>query len=156
AGLALYSALSTGSSFGRSRTLSREQVLARLSTLDPGENGRKLYGGVLYCDGQFDDARLLINLAQTAADHGAALLNYVRVIETIHGADGLICGVRVRDEETGREAQIRGGCVVNATGAFGDVLRCADDPAARPILAPSQGAHIVLDAHFLPGRTAMI
>jgi glycerol-3-phosphate dehydrogenase len=110
---------------------------------------------VLYDDGQFDDARLLISLAQTAAAHGACLLNYVQVVRTIRGADGLIRGVRVRDIETGGEADVHGRCVINATGAFCDQLRQGDAPDARPIVQPSQGAHVVLDQSFLPGETAI-
>jgi glycerol-3-phosphate dehydrogenase len=44
-------------------------------TLDPDG----LRGGVMYHDGQFDDARLAIHLAMTAADHGAAVINYMSV-----------------------------------------------------------------------------
>jgi glycerol-3-phosphate dehydrogenase len=154
AGLAIYSALSTGSSFGRSRTLSRRQVLAHLPTLNAASaNG--LRGGVLYHDGQFDDARLLINLAQTAADHGAAVLNYVQVLRTIRGTDGMVRGVHVRDLESGQEAQVLGRCVINATGAFCDELRRCDEPGSRPIVTLSQGAHIVLDQSFLPGHTGI-
>jgi glycerol-3-phosphate dehydrogenase len=155
AGLGIYSAMSTGSSFGRSRTLSRRQVLARLPTLNADASVGHLRGGVLYNDGQFDDARLLINLAQTAAHHGAALLNYVQVFRTIRGADGLVRGVHVRDLETGREARVLGRCVINATGAFCDALRQYDEPDARPIVTLSQGTHVVLDQSFLPGQTAM-
>ena len=158
AGLAIYSALSSGTSFGRSRTLSRQQVVSHLPTLNAASAGGlrgSLRGGVLYTDGQFDDARLLINLAQTAADHGATLLNYVQVLRTIRGTNGLVRGVHVRDFESGRDAQVLGRCVINATGAFCDELRHGDEPDAHPIVTLSQGAHIVLDQSFLPGHTAM-
>src|SRR5207253_663606 len=101
-GMALYGMLSGPGGFGRSRALSRSQAL----TTSPGLNADGLRGGVLYFDGQFDDARLLINLAQTAAEQGATVLNYVRVQRTIYGDDGVIVGVLVRDLETGREKEV--------------------------------------------------
>jgi glycerol-3-phosphate dehydrogenase len=152
AGLALYGCLSGPESFGRSCRLSRDEALERIPSL----RGDRLRGGVLYYDGQFDDARLLINLAQTAAHHGAAMLNYVQVLRIIHGPGGLVRGVRARDSETGRECDILGRCVINATGAFCDALRAEDDPQAPNLVAPSQGAHIVLPRSFLGGDTAMM
>src|SRR4051794_16873753 len=151
-GMALYGMLSGPGEFGRSRALSRSQALAQ----SPGLNTDGLRGGVLYFDGQFDDARLLINLAQTATKHGATLLNYVQVQRTIHGENGLVAGVLVRDLETGREKEIRGRCVINATGAFSDALRTADDPQSRPLITPSQGTHVVIDKRFLPGNAAVM
>jgi glycerol-3-phosphate dehydrogenase len=143
--------LSGRDGFGRSCKLSREQVLEQI----PAVRSDGLRGGVLYYDGQFDDARLLINLAQTAAQHGAAMLNYLQVVRTLH-TGGKVCGVLVRDAESGREAEVRGRCVINATGAFCDALRRSDDPACQSLVAPSQGAHVVLDRSFLGGDTALM
>ncbi|HEY7091205.1 MAG TPA: FAD-dependent oxidoreductase [Tepidisphaeraceae bacterium] len=151
-GLAIYGLLSGPHGFGRSSSLSRSQVLERL----PSIKTDRLRGGVLYYDGQFDDSRLLINLVQTAARQGAAMFNYIKVLRTIHDAAGHVSGVRVQDLETGREHQILGRCVINATGAFCDALRQADDPKSRRLVAPSQGAHLVLDRSFLPGETALM
>jgi glycerol-3-phosphate dehydrogenase len=152
-GLALYGWLSGPMGFGRSVTLSGQEVVQRLPSLKT----EGLRGGVLYHDGQFDDSRLLINLAQTAVQEGAAILNYVQVVRTIHDkAHGHAVGVLVRDIETGREAEVRARCVINATGAFCDNLRRADDPTASSLVAPSQGAHVVLDRSFLPGNTALM
>src|SRR5690242_9393862 len=104
-GLAIYGLLSGPSGFGRSRSLSRCEAL----NCSPGLNDQGLRGGVLYYDGQFDDARLLVNLVQTAAAHGAVMLNYVQVLRTIHSDDsevgGVVRGVLVRDVETGREKE---------------------------------------------------
>src|SRR5690606_30773718 len=71
-GMAVYDRLSGHWSFGRSRRLSRRETMEQLATIEP----QGLTGGVLYHDGQFDDARLAINLAQTAVEHGATLVNY--------------------------------------------------------------------------------
>ena len=151
-GLKVYDLLAGKYGFGKSVLLSREQVLQRIPTLE--QDG--LRGGVMYHDGQFDDSRLLINLAQTAAEKGACLLNYARVLRLVKNGDGSIVGLEFRDDETGREHNFPARCVINATGAFCDELRRQDDPEAEPMIAPSQGVHIVLHHSFLPGNTAIM
>src|SRR6266852_9749048 len=139
-GLKVYDLLAGKYGFGRSKHLSRHEVLARIPTLE--QEG--LLGGVLYHDGQFDDSRLLFALVQTAAEQGACLLNYARVTRLLKDADGLITGLEFRDEETGHEHSLPARCVINATGPFGDALRQQDDAEAQSMIAPSQGVHIVL------------
>lgn len=151
-GMKVYDALAGKYGFGRSRLLSKEETLRCIPTLEP----EGLRGGVMYYDGQFDDARLLIALAITAADSGAALANYCPVTGLTRGADGFIDGLRFTDSETGREYAIRARAVINATGAFSDAVRRLDDPAAEPMIAASQGVHIVLDRSFLPGDSAIM
>ena len=151
-GLKVYDLLAGKLGFGPSVLLSREQVLERIPTLE--QDG--LRGGVMYHDGQFDDSRLLINLAQTAAEKGGCLLNYARVLRLLKGADHLVGGLEFRDEESGLQHSVRARCVINATGPFTDGLRRLDDPAAEPMIAPSQGVHLVLDQSFLPGDTAIM
>jgi glycerol-3-phosphate dehydrogenase len=151
-GLKVYDLLAGRYGFGKSMRLSREDVLKRIPTLE--QEG--LRGGVLYHDGQFDDSRLLINLAQTAAEQGACLLNYARVLRLLKNGDTAIAGLGFRDEESGREHDVRARCVINATGPFCDGLRRLDDPEAQPMIAPSQGVHVVLDRSFLPGDTAIM
>src|ERR1051326_8269405 len=151
-GLKVYDLLAGKYGFGRSRLLSRSEVLERIPTLE--EEG--LRGGVLYFDGQFDDSRLLIHLALTAFDHGACLVNYAQVVRFSKDAEGLINGLEFLDQESGQQHRILARCVINAAGPFADTLRRQDDPAAEPILAPSQGVHLVLDRSFLPGDTAIM
>ncbi len=150
-GLKVYDLLAGKLGFGTSRILSREQTIERIPTIET----EGLRGGVLYFDGQFDDARLAINLAQTAAKQGAALLNYAAVTELLH-RDGLIDGVVVEDLESAGRREIRARSVVNATGVFADSIRRLDDAAIKPIIRASQGIHIVLDRDFLPGDSAIM
>jgi glycerol-3-phosphate dehydrogenase len=151
AGLAAYDLLAGRSGFGRSVRLSKRSTLDHLPTL----NARGLRGGVLYHDGQFDDARLLINLVQTAAEQGAVLLNYVRVLG-LSSAAGRVDGVIATDEESGVEFRLQARVVVNATGVFADDIRKMASASVTAMIAPSQGAHVVLDRSFLPGRTALM
>ncbi|HXI51343.1 MAG TPA: glycerol-3-phosphate dehydrogenase/oxidase [Candidatus Saccharimonadales bacterium] len=151
-GLKLYQALSGKYGFGPSRLLSRKQTLQLL----PNIHTKGLRGGVIYYDGQFDDSRLLIHLAATAAEQGAVLLNYAQVTGLTRDAEGLINGVKFKDVESGREWRVRARVVVNAAGAFCDGIRQLAEPASRPLIAPSQGAHLVFDRSFLPGDTAVM
>lgn len=150
-GLWLYDRLAGRLSLGRSQWLSRKEVLNRVPTV----RDKGLRGGILYTDGQFDDARLAVTLARTAADLSASVLNHCSVVGTIKEL-GRTVGVRARDAETGEEFEIRAKAVVNATGVYADAVRRLDQPDVSPLLAPSQGAHIVLDRSFLPGDAAIM
>jgi glycerol-3-phosphate dehydrogenase len=150
-GLRIYDLLAGKQGFGRSQRLSRERTRQLLPTLEP----EGLTGGIVYHDGQFDDARLAIGLARTAAAHGAVLLNYVRVTGLLTSA-GEVNGVSALDEEAGTAYRVPARVVVNATGVFSDAIRRMDDPSAPPTITPSQGSHIVLDRAFLPGDTAIM
>ena len=151
-GLKLYQMLSGKYGFGPSQLLSKEETLRRLPSVNPDG----LTGGVVYYDGQFDDTRLLINLVATAHEQGATLLNYAKVTQLHRGPDNIIHGLTWVDQETGESFEIRAKVVVNATGAFTDSVRQLAEPDARKMIAPSQGAHILLDKSFLPGTDAIL
>lgn len=150
-GLKLYDLLAGGHGWGRSHTISRADALERVPTLEP----TGLRGGILYHDGQFDDARLVIALLLTFFDDGGTALNYCPVT-ALNKTNGQLSGVTARDQETGEEFVIRARAVINATGVFADTVRKLDDPGAGTMIAPSQGTHLVLDRSFLPGDSAMM
>ncbi len=151
-GLKIYNLLAGKYGFGASRILSKEETLERLPTI----NTDGLRGGVIYFDGQFDDARLLINLVATAWEQGAALLNYAPVIGVLKDEDGFVNGVRFRDLESGETREARARVVINATGPFTDMFRALADPTVEPIVAPSQGVHLVFDGSFLASDSAIM
>lgn len=151
-GLKIYNLLSGKYGFGPSKILSRDETIARLPTI----NRDGLRGGVVYYDGQFDDARLLINMVTTAAEQGATLLNYFPVSRVTLGEDGFVNGVVATDTESGEEFTVRAKVVVNATGPFTDVIRQLASPAVKPMISPSQGVHLVFDRSFLPSQSAIM
>jgi glycerol-3-phosphate dehydrogenase len=151
-GMKVYDLLAGKYGFGKSRLLSREETLERLPTIQT--NG--LRGGVIYFDGQFDDTRLLIHLAATAADQGAVLLNYAPVVEITRGADGFADGVVAFDSESGQRMTIPAHVVVNAAGIFADDVRRLAEPDLHGMIAPSQGIHLVFERSFLRGNTAIM
>ncbi len=150
-GMALYDRLAVEWSFGRAQRLSRAETIEHLPTVETAG----LAGGVLYYDGQFDDARLAITLARTAVERGAVLANYVACVGLLKER-GLVAGVMARDRESGAEFVVRARTVINATGVFVDELRRYDDPAAAPLVTVSQGVHVVLPREFLPGQSALM
>ncbi|MDP3701920.1 MAG: glycerol-3-phosphate dehydrogenase/oxidase [Hylemonella sp.] len=154
-GLKLYDLLAGRAGLGPTAFLDRAQTRAALPNLQPAG----LRGGVSYWDGQFDDARLALALARTAAREGALLLNYCPVTELLHENTRLL-GLRCRDAMGGQSYEVRARCVVNATGVWVDGLRQLDGAghgkAVTPVVAPSQGVHVVVDRDFLPGEHALL
>jgi glycerol-3-phosphate dehydrogenase len=150
-GLKIYNLLAGKSTIGPVKWLNKKKVLQTIPTL----NAKGLSGGVMYYDGQFDDSRLAVNLAQTAAAHQAVVINYMKVMEVLKSNE-IINGVLVNDTLTGKEYAIKAKTVINATGVFADSIFKMDDAGAVNIITPSQGIHIVLDQSFLNSTTAIM
>jgi glycerol-3-phosphate dehydrogenase len=150
-GLKVYDVLAGKLNLGSSKLISRNNALERIPTLEP----TGLQGGVVYFDGQFDDSRLAVTLAQTASNKGAAITNYTPVKSLIHEADRVV-GAVVLDLESGREIEIRAKAIINSTGVFTDSVRKMDDPEAKSVISPSQGVHLVLPKEFFPGNNALM
>ena len=150
-GLKVYEWMSGKLSFGASRMVSRAETIERLPTVERAG----LRGGVLYRDGQFDDARYAIALLLTLFDQGGAALNHASVIKVLE-RDGRAAGVRVRDAETGNEFDVQAKAVVNAAGVFAEQVLRLDGEPREDLLAISQGTHFVLPREFLPGENALM
>ena len=158
-GLKIYDALAGKAGLGATEFLTAQQTLALLPNSKHNGPGGQLKGGVKYWDGLFDDARLALALARTAAAKGALLINYCAATGLIHEG-GKVTGLHVKDGETGRAYDIQASAVINATGVWVDQLRIEDGWATgrqvKTMVAPSQGVHIVVDRSFLPGNHAML
>ncbi len=154
-GLKAYDALAGRRGIGDTEFLSAR----RTRELVPGVQPRGLSGGVKYWDGQFDDARLALALARTAAARGALVVNRCRAMALLREG-GKVRGLRVQDGESGESIEVQAGCVINATGIWVDQVRDMDReegaPHRAPIVAPSQGVHLVVDRRFLPGQHAIL
>lgn len=154
-GLKAYDALAGARGLGRTEWLSTREVRALL----PGARAEGLWGGVRYWDGQFDDARLALALARTAAARGAVVLNRCAAVELLREG-GRVGGLVVEDGESGERLRVAARCVVNAAGVWVDTLRALDHAPGEapppPIVAPSQGVHLVVDRRFLPGPSALL
>ena len=154
-GLKVYDALAGKAGLGDTAFLDRAETLALLPNVQPAG----LKGGIKYWDGQFDDARLALALARTAATRGALLVNYCAATGLTHD-NGKVTGLVCEDRETGQGLTLRAGCVINAAGVWVDEFRQKDGQAigrpVKPMVAPSQGVHLVVDRSFLPTDHALL
>ncbi len=150
-GLTLYDWLAGKYSFGKSKFLSKKETLR----LMPGIKDKGLKGGIRYFDGKFDDARLAINIAQTATEQGATLINYMKVVNLIKNKDE-VTGVEIEDAITKDKFRVNGKVVINATGVFVDEILKMNNPDAKKMVRPSQGVHIVLHKEFLDSNSALM
>ncbi|WP_299112080.1 glycerol-3-phosphate dehydrogenase/oxidase [uncultured Winogradskyella sp.] len=151
-GLKVYDFLSGKLSFGKSVRIKKNETISRLSTLKID----KLKGGVVYHDGQFDDSRLAVNIAQSCIENGATVLNHFKVKNLQKNKEGIVNGVVAIDTESNKEYALNSKVVINATGVFSDEVLQMDNVAAENSIRPSQGIHLVFDKSFLPGNDAIM
>ncbi|HEY4650574.1 MAG TPA: glycerol-3-phosphate dehydrogenase/oxidase [Pontibacter sp.] len=151
-GLTIYDWMAGKYRFKKTELLGKKTV----SKLLPNVVQDNLKGGIVYYDGQFDDARLAVNLAQTCAAQGGVLLNYFKVTGLLKDQQSKIAGVKAQDLESGQTYELKAKVVINATGVFVNDLLKMDKPAQEPLVRPSQGVHVVLDKAFLNGDTALM
>jgi glycerol-3-phosphate dehydrogenase len=151
-GLKLYDWISGKLTLGSSLFISRKKTIERM----PGIKTEGLLGGVLYHDGQFDDSRLAVNLAQSILENGGAAINYMKVTGLLKSADENINGVVIKDEESGNIYNIKAKAVVNATGVFVDDILHMDNASGKKTICVSQGVHLVFDKTFYPSSDALM
>ena len=150
-GLKLYDLLSKRLSLGSSKLINRKETIKNLPTLKI----KNLTSGVIYHDGQFDDSRLAINLAQTVLDHGGTAINHMNVVSLMK-TNHVVNGVVVEDQESRRKFEVRSKMVINATGIFTDDILSLNDNNHKQSVVPSQGIHLVLDKSFLKSDKAIM
>ncbi|MCU0462006.1 MAG: glycerol-3-phosphate dehydrogenase/oxidase [Bacteroidales bacterium] len=151
-GLTLYDLLAGKMSLGRSLPMKKKEVIRNI----PRIVQKNLKGGVIYHDGQFDDSRLAINLMQTAVENGAKVVNHCKVSGLIKNGDGKVAGVVAEDLLENISFDLKGKCIINATGIFVDKIIQMDNPDEKPMVRPSQGVHLVVDKSFLGGDDAIM
>ncbi len=151
-GLKVYDFMSGSLGLGPSEHISTETVMNAI----PNLKKEGLNGGVIYYDGQFDDARLAVNLAQTLEDNGGTAINYAKVVSLRKDMMDFISGVTAIDQESGKEFNLKAKVVINATGVFADKIIQMDQPGSKKTIVPSQGVHIILDKKFLQGDSAIM
>ena len=151
-GLTIYDLLAGKLSLGKSKYITKKKTIELLPTVET----KNLVSGVIYQDGQFDDSRLAINIAQTAVENGACLLNYSKVINLLKNDTNQIIGVLAEDQESGEQYEIKGKAIINATGVFTNAIMKLNDTVYKKYIVPSQGIHLVFDKSFLPSDHALM
>jgi glycerol-3-phosphate dehydrogenase len=140
-GLVLWAYDLTGGALivGHHKRLSREQTLELMPTLRPD----KVDSGFLYYDARTDDARLTLAVARTAADNGAAVANYAKVVAIHKDAAGKVTGATV-DAGGGHMVDVRARCIVNAAGVWIDDVEAIDRGPGQEMMRPARGVHMVV------------
>jgi glycerol-3-phosphate dehydrogenase len=151
AGLKMYDWLAGDDEAPPSRYISAKEAIE----LCPMLKKENLRGGVVYSDGQFDDARMALSIVLRAVEMGACAVNHAAAVR-LTKENGKICGAEVQDGLSGKSLSVRAKVVVNATGPLADHLRQMDDPAVSPLLKASSGSHIVLDPRFSPPSMGLL
>ncbi len=123
--------------------------LKEMEKLAPLVGKKDLKGGFCINDAVTDDARLVFRVLSEALEQGATALNYCQV-EHVIKEDNKVCGVVVKDRETGETLNLNTKLVINATGAWADKLRGEVKKSNRDKVRPLRGSHIILSAEKLP------
>lgn len=151
-GMWVYDGLALFRSPRRHRKLSKAQIKKEYPLLDD----QHLKGALLYYDCATDDARLTLETALDAESQGAAILTHTKVITLNRGEGGRLVGARVQNQLTGEVRDIRANAIINATGPWTDKTRALRGGEAPPLLKPTKGVHLVVDATRLPVGTAVV
>ncbi len=109
-------------------------------------------GGLHYADAQTDDARLVLRVLQEATAAGGSALNYVAASALLRAGERVV-GVVLHDQIGERTAEVRAQVVINATGAWADVLRQQIGGATR--MRPLRGSHLLFAGWRLPVAQAI-
>ncbi len=150
-GLKVYDLMAGKLGLGPSKFLSKKETIEKI----PNVNQDELNGGIIYHDGQFDDARMAVSLAHTVEEHGGSVVNYLKWDSFIYENDQ-VSGIKVTDQITQSSYALKAKVVVNATGVFAEKILRADEPKAELKIKPSQGVHLVLDKSFLKSENAIM
>ncbi|MCQ9636523.1 glycerol-3-phosphate dehydrogenase/oxidase [Chryseobacterium sp. WG23] len=151
-GLSVYDFLAGKLSLGKTRYISKSKTVEKLPTIEQNH----LMSGVVYQDGQFDDARLAVNLTQTIIEKGGTAVNYVKVINLLKDGADKVIGVVAEDQLSKQQYQIYAKVVINATGVFTNDILNMNNPKHGKLVVPSQGIHLVLDKSFLKSDDAIM
>lgn len=152
AGLFIYDALAgSHPAVPHHRHLTQESCLREV----PALRTDALRGGIRYFDAQVDDARFVVTLARTAAEHGAVCATGVRVAAMLRGGERL-AGALLRDEEADREFEVRARVVVNATGVWTTETESLTGVRCPVAVRPSKGIHLVVPRDRIESACALI
>ena len=144
AGLTVFDFLAASKGPEKHENLSPAEVREQLPGLRDS-----LKGAVRYPEYITDDARLTLENAQSAAEHGASVVNHARV-QDLRMTDGRVTGCRVVDLIEDRAVEVSARLIVNATGAWSAGVLAEAGLDAEFSLIPSKGIHILLSAERLP------
>lgn len=115
---------------------------------------------IKYCpvfyEGQHDDARTNLTIAQTAALYGAKMLNYCNVIEFNKNSSGRVTGAQIYDENSKSTFSISAKSVIFCGGPFTDEIRKLENNKCDDIVSGAGGIHIVIPGYYAPNNFGLV
>lgn len=150
-GLKIYGFFAKNDPLPQAKWLSNKETFEHIPTLT-----KKLHSSVLYYDGQLDDARFCLALAQTASESGAVVANHAEVVDFQKDNYGKILSATVKDTLSNERITVKSKLFINCTGPHADAIRLMANPAEEKRLRPSKGVHIMLPSDVLKSENAML
>ena len=150
-GLKMYGWFASKDTLPAARWLSKKEMI-----LGSPDITQKAHSAVMYHDGQLDDARFALALAQTADQQGAVTANYIELLDFKKDKNTKITSATLKDTITGETFDVKSKVFVNCTGPFADHLRLMANPSEEPRIKPSKGVHIVIPKKYFAGEKALL
>jgi glycerol-3-phosphate dehydrogenase len=152
AGVGVYDVLGAGRGVpSHLKHLSQKATLKSFRSGKPGA----IKGGILFYEGQLDDARHTMMISRTAADYGAAVASSTRVTGLLRDGDAVI-GVAARDLESGEELRIRATVTINAAGVWTDEIQDMIGGKGQFRVRASKGVHVLVPRDRIDSDTGLI
>jgi glycerol-3-phosphate dehydrogenase len=152
AGVGVYDVLGAGRGVpSHLKHLSQKATLKSFRSGKPGV----IKGGILFYEGQLDDARHTMMISRTAADYGAAVASSTRVTGLLRDGDAVI-GVAARDLESGEELRIRATVTINAAGVWTDEIQDMIGGKGQFRVRASKGVHVLVPRDRIDSDTGLI
>ncbi|RDW20684.1 glycerol-3-phosphate dehydrogenase/oxidase [Oceanobacillus chungangensis] len=135
----------------------RHTIYGKKNTLEnePLFNSKLVQGSGVYVEYRTDDSRLTMEVAKTAAEKGATILNYAEMTDFLKDANNQVKGIVVKDHIDNKTITIRAKHIVNAAGPWVDKVREKDRPVTGKYMVLAKGIHIVFDYHSLPVNSSI-
>ncbi len=139
----------------RSPKIHKNLTPKQIKTEEPALDADNLKGAPLYYDCSTDDARLTIETALDAVQHGSIVATYMKAVNFLK-EDGRLTGIVAEDLVSGKTLEIRAKSIVNCTGPWSDDTRSLGKESQPRQLRPTKGVHIVVHSEKLQINNAVV
>lgn len=155
-GVSLYDALASMSKRRRSTPFHRHIMKGKLREVFPDLRDDAAVGAIQYWDARVDDARLVLTLIRTAAEHGALAASRTQLVGITKNAAGAVTGADILDLETGEKHHVKTRSVINATGVWTEETESLAAGADGLKVLASKGIHLVVPKERIRGEKGLI
>ncbi|HET6153734.1 MAG TPA: glycerol-3-phosphate dehydrogenase/oxidase [Marmoricola sp.] len=155
AGLALYDAMAMAGKYDMGVPKHKHLFRRQVARMAPDLRTDQLTGAIRYYDCQVDDARLVMNIARTAAAYGAHVASRTKVTGFLREGDRVV-GATIRDLENDVSCEVRAKVVINCAGVWTDEIQELVGGRGALHVEASKGVHIVVPRDRIRSETGFI